>query len=345
MSDAIERKADGGHRFVAGRGKPGWHRLGTVLAGVFDLATGLRIAGLANWNVRKEELYHRGMRVEGQYANVRTVDGVDDVLAIVGEKYTNLQIEDAFAFTESIVNVGGQWDTMGSILGGTQVFGTILLPRDFILDPQGVSDRVELYVGCSTSFDGSMQTTFFVDPTRVVCKNTQTYALASAKASGRIYKVRHTANAEGRLEDARASLRVAHAEMDALELEAQALYQQAVTNREFDAIVQAYAPVPDEVVKDGKVANKAAITRAKNAQELVHNVYKAGTNDGIRGTAWGALQAFVELQDWYRPTRGDNGTTNLLASQLGMGGTNLNKRGFDKDKTKAREIIRDLVGV
>lgn len=344
MPDAIEIK-NGKEMFVAGRGKPGWHQLGTVLPGLFTLEEGLEEAGLAGWNVTKEQLYHRGEPIQGQYANVRTLNGEKDTLAIVGEKYTNMQIEDAFAFTEGIINIAGQWDTMGSILGGTQVFGVILLPRDFVLDPSGVADRLELYVGVSTSFDGSMQTTFFVDPTRVVCKNTQTYALKGAEASGRIYKVRHTKNAEANAVEARNSLRVAHAEFDALEAEAQALYEAEVTKRQFDEIVKTVAPIPDTVVKDGKVANKAAITRAENAQELFQNVYAAGTNDGIRGTAWGALQTFVEVQDWYRPTRGKNGRTNLLASQMGMGGAGFDRKGFDKTKTEAREVIRDLVGV
>lgn len=344
MVDAIETR-NGKSLFVAGRDTPGWHRLGTVVPGTFTLAEGLELAGLDNWNVRKEPLFHRGMRIEGQYANVRTIDGEDDVLAVVGEKYTNMQIEDAFAFTEGIINVGGQWDTMGSILGGTQVFGTILLPRDFTLDPNGIADRYDLYVGCSTSFDGSTQTVFFVDGTRVVCKNTQTMALGNAKQTGRLYKVRHTANAEGRLEDARASLRLAHAEFDALEAEAKELYEREVTRRKFDQIVSTLYPVPDEVVKDGKVANKRARTMATKAQELFRNVYDAGTNDGIRGTAWGVVQAGVELQDWYRPTRGKSGRTNRLIGQLGIGNTGLDRKGYDKDKGKVLDVVRELTAV
>lgn len=342
MPANIEVADDGRAAFVSGRGEPGWHMLGTTVDGLMTQDEVMDKSHLAGWNVRLEDLRHRhgnkSLTVEGLHAVVRDnpFTGEPEALAVVGDKYKTHQNEDVFEFAENVISLGGaKWDTAGSLDGGRRVFGTMLVPQSFILDSQGAADRVNTYLGVATSHDGTMPITSFMTGVRVVCQNTLTAAL---HGNQRVYKVRHTKNAEGRLEDARQALRVAHGYFGELEQEAHALYEAACTNKQFDNIVRTFVGVPDERVSDGKVINQAAITRATNTTDLIHDLYReAGTLDGIRGTGWGAWQALVEFQDWYRPVRGKNKQKNLLTAQMGVTS--------DTDKSNALSIVKELLEV
>lgn len=335
----IEQSVDGRAAFFSGRGEPGWHNLGTVIEGLATLDEAMSLSHTGGWDVRKEPVIYNGKEVPGLFVTSRINPFTNEREAIwtVGSKYKPHQNEEAFAFTENIINLGGaNWDTMGSLDNGKRVFGTLVIPQEFVLDPKGASDRVKTYLGVATSHDGTLPITSFMTGIRVVCQNTLTMALAGNQ---RTYKVRHTKNAEGRLEDARQALRVSYAYFGELEQEARALYETAITNRKFDEIVKTLWPIPDEVVKDGKVSNQGAITRAKNTGDYVSTLYReAGTLDNIRGTAWGAFNALTEYFDWYRPTRGDSGDLNLLKAQMGLNES-------DTDKATALSVVRELAGV
>lgn len=342
MPANIEVAEDGRAAFVSGRGEPGWHQLGTTVEGLMTMEEVMDLSHLSGWNVRLENLRHRhgnlSLMVEGLHAVIRDnpFTGDPEALAVVGDKYRPHQNEEVFQFAEDVISLGGaKWDTAGSLDNGRRVFGTMIIPREFVLDVKGAADHVRTYLGVATSHDGTMPITSFMTAIRVVCQNTLTAALAG---NDRVYKVRHTLNAESRLDDARKALRVAHGYFGELEAEAKALYETACTNRQFDRIVRQFVGVPDEKVKDDKVINQAAITRATNTVDVISDLYReAGTMDNIRGTGWGAWQALVEFQDWYRPTRGKGAKENLLRAQMGVT--------TDSDKSAALGIVKEVLSV
>lgn len=354
MAANIEVNKDGRAAFVSGRDTPGWHGLGTTVEGLMTMDEVMDLSHLSGWNVRREPLVHRSgnksLRFEDttlnddgvdtvatHYAVIRTnpFTGEPEALAVVGGRYREHQNEELFEFAENVISLGGaKWDTAGSLDSGRRVFGTMEIPSEFVLDPMGRGDTVRTYLGVASSHDGTMPITTFVTPVRVVCQNTLTMAL---RGNQRVYKVRHTERADARLAEARKSLNIAHGFFGEIEREAQELIQREITNKKFHEIVRTFVAVPDENTDDdGKVTNQAAVTRATNTVDFITDLYReSGTMDNVRGTAWGALNALTEYLDWFRPTRGDNKTENLLSAQMGIASS-------DTAKADALSIVKEL---
>ena len=171
--------------------EPAWHMLGTVFQQEVSTSEMLRLAHLADWDVRLEPIaFPEDYRVAASaFATLRTnpFDGGTDVLGIVGERYTVFQNEDMFSFGDNLLD-GGRWETAGSIKQGRVVFASLALNHEVVLDPSGVSDKIDSYLLLSTSHDGSTALQAAVTPVRVVCQNTLTMGLRQAKQT---FKIRH----------------------------------------------------------------------------------------------------------------------------------------------------------
>lgn len=313
MAHELEIGANGETAFAL-RGTPAWHNLGTVFDQDAEINTKqmLDLAHLSSWNVRLEPIaYPDGYTtVKDAYSVVRNhpFNGNPDVLSVVGERYKVVQNEELFAFGDGMLDGGGAWESAGSIKDGRVVFGSIVIPREFILDPSGVADKTVTYLLVHTSHDGSTALQANITPVRVVCQNTLNMALGSSKQS---FKVRHTQTISGRMEEARRVLGLTFNYMDDFQKLAQNLFESEITNAQFDKLVAGLYPKPDE-------ASKMASTKYADKLDTIHSLYKvAATQNGIRGTKWGALNALTERVDYFRTSRtGDN--KSLMASASGF---------------------------
>jgi phage/plasmid-like protein (TIGR03299 family) len=176
-----------------------------------------------------------------------------------------------------------------------------------VLDPEGANDETKLYLIVWTSHDGSVAVQAAITPVRVVCQNTLNLALAHAKQS---FKIRHTQSVEGRIQVARETLGLALGYFDEFEIEAQGLFNQAITDAEFSKLINTLYPKPE---KDSKGALKKWENKVVLLDELYHN---SPTNANIKGTKWGAFNALTERLDYYRTGRGNSET--LMAGASGF---------------------------
>lgn len=104
---------------------------------------------------------------------------------------------DAFSFFDAIVGGDGiQYETAGALNKGEKCFITAKLP-DYIR--VGNNDLIEQYLFLTTSHDGCGSITAAFTPIRVCCQNTLNAALRNQSNA---IKIRHTANAKERLEEA-----------------------------------------------------------------------------------------------------------------------------------------------
>lgn len=327
----------------ATREVPAWHLLGTVFDGTEQVTTAQMLdkAYLDNWNVRLSALSAvdspEASWVSDHYAVVRDnpFDGGEDVLSVVGGRYKIVQNEDLFSFGDTLLDGGGQWETAGSIQGGRRVFGSLLLPKDILIDGKGANDKVKVYLLVVTSHDGTVGVQAATTPVRVVCQNTLNYALGGVKQS---FKMRHTQTIEGRIAAAREALKLSYSYADAFEAEANALYAQSVTNAQFQKIVTAIYPKPAE-------DKQGALTRWTNKVELLGDLFAGQapavegapvTNANIAGTGWGALNALTERLDWYRTARkGD--ATSLAESASGFNAV------VNAEKARIHSVVKSLV--
>ena len=300
--------------------EPAWHGLGTVLDHEVSTQEMLEVAHLAGWNVRLEDVDLPGRYHRNVFATVRTnpFDGEDDVLGVVGERYNVLQNEELFDFGDAILD-GARWETAGSIKNGTVVFGSLALDREVVLDPNGVTDKVNSYLLMHTSHDGSLAIQGSITPVRVVCQNTLNMAVGrDGRKAKQSFRVRHTASVQGKVQAAREALGLAHKYLDAFEIEAQAMIAQSVTTDTFLDIIKAAYPEPEADVK-------GSLTKWTNKVDTLFDIWNGPTSVGIKDTAWGAYNTLTERLDWYRNPRGGNAESVLAAASGFDAATNAEK--------------------
>jgi phage/plasmid-like protein (TIGR03299 family) len=299
--------------------EPAWHGLGEVFTEEVSTAEMLKKAKLNNWDVRLEDV-----EIPNQFSSDKNYSfvvrdnpfilGNKDVLGVVGERYVPLQNEDLFDFADNLLDNGGRWETAGSIKGGRVVFGALALERETVLDPNGVSDKINTYLLVNTSHDGSIAIQASITPVRVVCANTLNLALGNRGRNGSVkqsFKIRHTATASGKVAVAREALGLANAYMDEFDKMASAMIETEITKAQFDKIVELAYPSPKD---DSK---KVSLTKHANKIDLINDIYVGDFNNTISGTAWGALNALTERLDWHRAGRKGN-TETILAGASGF---------------------------
>jgi phage/plasmid-like protein (TIGR03299 family) len=301
---AHELEINGSEVAFALRGEPAWHGLANVLFDKDQHVTTsemLESAKLNNWNVRLESLAmpegYRDTTASKLVVRDNPFDEGIDVLAVVGDRYKAVQNEELFAFGDGILDGGATWESAGSIKGGRVVFGSLVVPREFVIDPEGANDKTVTYLLVHTSHDGSTAVQANITPVRVVCQNTLNMAIADSKQS---FKIRHTTTVGGRIEQARQVLGLTFDHMDNFELMAKALYESAMTDAEFDKIIKNIYPEPETG------SAKVAQTRYNDKVDLLQALWsESPTNTTIKNTAWGALNTLTERIDYFRTGKND----------------------------------------
>jgi len=332
MAHALEIGTNGEVAFAL-RGEPAWHKLGTVFDKDAHLTTSgmLETAHLNNWDVRLEDITipegYRSKDLGSLVLRTNPFDGGTDVLATVGNRYKVVQNEDLFNFADGILDGGAEWESAGSIKDGRVVFGSLTVPREFILDPEGANDKTVTYLLVHTSHDGSTAVQANITPVRVVCQNTLNMALANSKQS---FKIRHTATVNGKIDEARRVLGLTFAHMDTFESMAQELFATQITDNQFTALINSLYPEPE----DGSA--KVAGTRHTEKVDLLQHLYLNGeTNANIKGTAWGALNALTERLDYYR--QGRKGQEAIVSAASGFDPV------VNAEKSRVLTAVRSLV--
>ena len=146
-----------------------------------------------------------------------------------------------------------------------------------------------------TSHDGSVAVQSAITPVRVRCQNTLNFAMKRAKQS---FKIRHTQTADGKIAQARETLGLSIAYFDEFSAQAKELFERSVTNAEFSKIINAIYPKPDAE------SAKSAMTKWENKVVLIDDLYhNSKTNENIKGTAWGVVNALTERLDYFRTAR------------------------------------------
>lgn len=181
------------------RVKP-WHGIGTVVENCPNSEEALRLAGL-DWKVEQKEVFTSdGTPIPGYKANVRDCD--QSILGVVSDRYQVVQNEEAFAFTDELLDGGVRYETAGALQGGRRTFLLARLPQRFII----AGDEISPYFVIMNSHDASSSIKAAMTPIRVVCQNTLNLAFRTAK---RTWMTKHTSNIMECIEDARITLQFA----------------------------------------------------------------------------------------------------------------------------------------
>ena len=236
-----------------------WHGLGTIVKEAPTSADALRFAGL-DWTVDQTPVYtDAGIEIPGYKANRRSSD--NSILGIVGDRYRIVQNTEAFEFTDAIVgeteNGVVKYETAGSLNGGKKIWLLAKMPTQKILD-----DDVEPYMCFSNTHDGSGAIRICMTPIRVVCANTLSMALNTAK---RQWSTKHMGDMQSKLEEAKLCLQLADKYMRGLDEEADRLANATLYREQIDEILNELFPVEDD----------ASERKKRNVQAMKDDFYVA----------------------------------------------------------------------
>lgn len=189
--------------------------------------------------------------------------------------------------------------TCGVLYEGRQAFMSWQLSNEIMVDGQ---DAAELWLMAHTSHDGSRPTTLAVVPIRTVCQNTLRVGLAGAKTR---WQIKHHKNSQLVLADVRDALKLSYSYAEDWATMATGLAQSSIDTREFEKLIeQAFAPKPD-------ASKKALDAWDTRKGQLLGAWSKGATNEGVRGTAWGAINAVTEWFDWQTKVQKNSFSTHV----------------------------------
>lgn len=282
--------------------KTPWHGLGTIVEDAPDSGDALKIACL-DWTIEQRPLFTQSKvdvgkswypKVETRYhevpevfANVRS--DIDGVLGIVSRQYKVVQNAEAFAFTDALIGNNVQYETAGSLNGGKRVWLLAKLPQQSLL-----GDAFVPYLLFSNSHDGSSSVRVTMTPVRVVCNNTLSLALGSAK---RIWSTPHKGDMDAKLEEARMTLQNAETYMKELNTEVEKLARKPFNGALVKDLLDELFPVPKDELGKRKANNLVYLRGHFDACLRRADVEK------FRGTAYWMVNAASDFISHTPPLR------------------------------------------
>jgi phage/plasmid-like protein (TIGR03299 family) len=156
---------------------------------------------------------------------------------------------------------------------------------DSITTPEGVNFRPNLLA--TTSFDGSIATTFKRTVTDTVCDNTRELALSE---KGQQVKVKHSRYSQLRITEAREALAMVHTLADDFAAEVAMLCAVKVSSAQWQRFLDVRVPSID--AKTGLALTARSRTLADNKRDGLNRLYRHDVRVAPwAGTAHGVLQA------------------------------------------------------
>jgi phage/plasmid-like protein (TIGR03299 family) len=273
----------------SGRGEVPWHGIGAVLDGVLSSDEAIKEARLT-WKVEQTPVYaatNWAASIPGYLANVRS--DTKEVLGIVSERYKVAQNKDVFAFADDLIGNGKvkcTYETAGSLFNGRRVFMLVNMPKGRIVD-----DEYQPYLCLSNAHDGSACLQVFLTGIRVVCNNTLTAALNTAR---RKISIRHLSIMEQRKEEALRTMGAASKYFHDLEVFASQLAGKKVN----------IGKVLDKLFPASREMSKRQLESNREVKELIKNIFKQKDDlQNFKGTAWGAYSAIADYRSNAQPKR------------------------------------------
>jgi phage/plasmid-like protein (TIGR03299 family) len=303
----------------SGRGVVPWHGIGEVLDGVLTSDEAIKVARL-EWKVEQTPLFtstNWAQAIPGYFANVRS--DTREVLGIVSDRYCVAQNKDVFAFADELIGTNTAkctYETAGSLWNGRRVFMLVNMPEGRIL-----GDEYQPYLCLSNAHDGSSSLQVFLTGIRVVCNNTLTLALHTAK---RKIAIRHMTNMDQRKDEAVRTLGAASKYFHDLEVFATMLAGRTVN----------ITKVLNRLFPDSRDMSKRQLNSNKEVKDIIATICKQKDDlQNFKGSAWGAYNAIADYRSNAAPRRK---TTTYGDSKMAMF--------LDGDPVlnQAQEIIMEL---
>jgi phage/plasmid-like protein (TIGR03299 family) len=298
-----------------------WHKLGTV-TGQYMTWEDIQAHGGLDYVPFKEQLFSQAGKLVDAWGVFRPDTG--DFLGAVGESYTVIDHAQGFRMIDSLIGSqnGAHYETAGALGRGEVVWGLANLALSVNV---GADDKWNMYLLFATAHNGTFSHLYRTTGTRVVCQNTLNAAMSSKATS--LFKVRHTANAQTRLNQAHDALATVGAEVRTIEQKLNMLATRKMTRETTVSVLDRLFPQSKDAA--GKPQDS---TRRNNILSDVLRCYESNDSNAFpdqRGTAYNLLNAVTEYTDHVRSTRKDDKGESAM---FGSG---------DRLKTTAMEVLME----
>jgi phage/plasmid-like protein (TIGR03299 family) len=291
-----------------------WHGLGQPVEDNAPLETWVEKSGM-DWRIQRSKVRYATER--GQDASVFAEMPDQHVLfrsdskaplGLVSDGYKVVQPKDVLKFFADIAHAQGiELSAAGTLFGGKKFWATAKIGE---ASPVSVKDRIGGYLLLSSGSDGGTATEARLTSTRVVCNNTLQMAFADSKAS-----VRVTHRSAFDAQAVRAELGLTEHAWAAFRHSMTRLANVAVDK---DAADRFLVKLLANAAVDAPQADVARESRGyKRILELFNGAAMGSNLDGVRGTAYGMLNAVTEYADhWIGARSADN---RFASAQWGAG--------------------------
>jgi phage/plasmid-like protein (TIGR03299 family) len=359
MSHEITIRANGFAEF-AYLGESAWHGLGQSIT-EFLAAKGrtvesateqdwLEAAGMDYKLLRSKVRYFADaagavqLEIPDQHVLMRSDN--KKAMGIVSAKYKTVQPAQLVAFFRNLVaDLGFKLETMGTLFDGKKYWALAKVGSAFTFKS---GDRIEGYLLLATSCDGSSKTTARFVLTRVVCNNTLTAAMS--EGSKHVVNLSHRTAFDA--EKIQAELGIPQVQEIGAAMESLTQVKMSDSKAE-DFVRGLLRPAEAAVVKTPEmIAQEAAAdfarlmgkpyvmpvmpadsekTRAPKGEAEILRLFRGAAigSDiaGVRGTAWGMLNAVTEYVDHRASTKTDS---HRMQSAWFNGGDELKTSAFEQ---------------
>ncbi len=234
----------------------------------------------------------------------------DSVMGIFGPGYTRHQYREWLLTTVAdLLDDDLAISSAGLLRGGAIAWVEVSMP-DTITTPEGVAFRPNLLA--TTSFDGSIATTYKRTVTDTVCDNTRALALAE---HGQQFKVKHSRHSRAQLGPARQALAMVHTLADEFAAEIEQLCATTVSPTQWQAFLDQHVPCVDQ---NSRPLHGRAATLADRKRNTLDQLYRHDPRvTPWAGTAHGVLQAVNTYDHHESLIRGDRQERNNLKTVTG----------------------------
>jgi len=236
----------------------------------------------------------------------RSDDTEGAVMGIFGPGYTRHQYNDwLLTAVADLLDDDLAISSAGLLRGGAIAWVEVSMP-DTITTPEGVAFRPNLLA--TTSFDGSIATTYKRIVTDTVCDNTRELALSER---GQEVKVKHSRHSHAQLAPARQALAMVHTLADDFAAEVARLCRMEVTHSHWEAFLDAH--IPRVHTSTGQLLTGRSQTMADAKRDSLTTLYRSDPRvSPWAGTAHGVLQAVNTYEHHEGVVRGERAERNGL---------------------------------
>jgi len=240
----------------------------------------------------------RWAQITDRQAIARSDSADGTVMGIFTAGYTRHQYREWLLTTVAdILDDDLSISSAGLLRAGAIAWVEVSVPET-ITTPQGFDFRPNLLA--TTSFDGSIATTFKRTVTATVCDNTRDLALSE---TGQRYKVKHSRYSKAKLAPAREALAMVHTMAEDYAREVAQLCAVEVSTKQWQQFLDAHVPMRDAKTHNPLTGRALTMAESKRArlEDLYAHDHRAAT---WAGTAHGVLQAVNTYEHHYGTVRG-----------------------------------------